>query len=54
MFNSFLIKKSLVLMTKKKTHMSTNHNKINTNDKLKVIKKKKKKSLDKQKNTTNT
>jgi hypothetical protein len=43
MFNSFLIKKSLVLMTKKKKkkkpHISTNHNKINTNNKLKVIKK---------------
>ena len=35
---------------KKNPHISTNHNKINTNNKLKVIKK----LLNKHKNTTNT
>ena len=32
MSNSYLTKNSLVLITKKKTHDPTNHNKINTNN----------------------
>jgi hypothetical protein len=51
MSNSFLTKKFLIINNNKKKHGLTKDNKINTNNKLKVIKKKKKKSLDKQENT---
>jgi hypothetical protein len=51
--NSFLTKKFLSVnrkkKKKKKNHGLIKHNKINTNNKLKVIKKKK--SLDKRRNT---
>ena len=47
MSNSFLTKKFLSVNRKKKNHGLIKHNKINTNNKLKVIKK----SLDKHGNT---
>ena len=48
MFNSFLTKKFLsVNRKKKKNHSLIKHNKINTDNKLKIIKK----SLDKHRNT---
>ena len=47
MSNNFLTKKFLGVNRKKKIHGLIKHNKINTNNKLKVIKK----SLDKHENT---
>ena len=47
MSNSFLTKNFLSVNRKKKNHGLIKHNKINTNNKLKVIKK----SLDKHGNT---